>query len=182
MVLERQLFSPDTWSAETFWAELAAPGRSYVVLRDDDGALLGYAGVAVNRPTADVQTVAVTPAAQGRGVGRQLLDSLVQTAAEGGASELLLEVRADNVAAQNLYRSIGFKQIARRRNYYQPGNIDALIMRLRPVVNVSGRPAPRGQVVETVGSEDVPAPVAGERDGEEQRHEKSEPAEPGPIG
>lgn len=133
LVLERQLFSPDAWSVETFWSELAAPGRHYVVVRGDAGDLLGYAGVAVNRPTADIQTVAVSPTAQGQGLGRVLMTELVRAAADGDATELLLEVRDDNLAAQKLYLASGFEQIARRRNYYQPGNTDALIMRLRPV-------------------------------------------------
>lgn len=135
MPLERELFSPDTWSEEGFWGELAAPGRSFVVIREaaPNGAVLGYAGVAVNGSSADVQTIAVAPAAQGRGLGRVLLDTLVGLATQGGATELLLEVRADNAPAQHLYLSAGFEQIARRRGYYQPGGIDALIMRLRPL-------------------------------------------------
>ena len=133
VALEQQLFSPDTWSVETFWSELAAQGRHYVVSRADSGELLGYAGVAVSRPTADIQTVAVSPSAQGQGLGRVLVAELVRAAAAGDATELLLEVRDDNIAAQKLYLAAGFEQIARRRNYYQPGSIDALIMRLRPV-------------------------------------------------
>ena len=45
----------------------------------------------------------------------------------------MLEVRADNEPAIALYRSFGFDRIAVRRRYYQPGDIDAHIMRLRPI-------------------------------------------------
>jgi len=143
--LEVQLFSPDTWSVETFWSELAADGRCYLVAEADCAAenvgtvaLLGYAGLAVNGSQADVQTVAVSPHAQGRGVGRLLLGALVAEAASRGATSLLLEVRADNEAARALYTRTGFERIAVRRKYYQPGDIDAHVMRLRPLTAFGG--------------------------------------------
>ncbi len=43
---------------------------------------------------------------------------------------MLLEVRVDNTRAQKLYERFGFEPIGFRRAYYQPGNIDALVMRL----------------------------------------------------
>lgn len=136
--LDRILFGPDVWSAETFWAELAAPGRWYVAALagdppDGDERVLGYAGIAVTGTEADVQTVAVAPAARGTGLGRRLLDALTAEAAHQQVTTMLLEVRADNTPAITLYRSAGFEQIAIRRRYYQPGDIDALVMRLRPV-------------------------------------------------
>ena len=139
--LEAELFGGLAWSAETFWSELAAPGRWYVVAVDGEGAesvLLGYAGLAASGPEADVQTIAVSRPAQGRGVGAALLDGIVGEAAARGSSSLLLEVRADNEPAIALYTGHGFERIAVRRGYYQPGNIDAHIMRLRPVRRVSG--------------------------------------------
>lgn len=132
--LERQLFDPDSWPPETFWSELAAPGRAYWVARDlPGGQVLGYAGVAVNRPVADIQTIAVAPTAQGKGVGRLLLRQLLRHAHAAGAREALLEVRADNTSAQRLYGALGFTRIAVRRGYYQPAGIDAIVMRLRPI-------------------------------------------------
>ena len=48
------------------------------------------------------------------------------------AGEVLLEVRADNDAAARLYALFGFDRIGVRRGYYQPGRVDAVVMRLRP--------------------------------------------------
>ena len=129
--LEQRLFDPDQWSPEVFWSELAA-GRWYVVA-EDAGQVVGYAGLAVAGGQADVQTVAVSPDAQGRGLGRVLLDALVAEAARQGAGSVLLEVRADNPPAIRLYERTGFERIAVRRRYYQPGDVDAHVMRLRPV-------------------------------------------------
>jgi ribosomal-protein-alanine N-acetyltransferase len=132
--LERELFGPSAWPAETFWAELAHPEtRWYVVVVDDRERLIGYAGLLAPGAEADVQTVAVAPAAQGHGVGGILLAALIEKARERGATSLLLEVRADNESALGLYRSRGFEQIALRRRYYQPEDVDAVVMRLRPL-------------------------------------------------
>jgi ribosomal-protein-alanine N-acetyltransferase len=153
MPLEQDLFGPTAWSAESFWSELAHPeSRRYWVAERDtelgadrgadpgadpgaerDAELLGYAGLMVTGAEADVQTVAVAPSAQGRGIGALLLRELIGEAGRRGATSLLLEVRADNEAAIALYTRHGFERIGVRRRYYQPGDIDAHVMRLRPV-------------------------------------------------
>ena len=137
--VEAELFGASAWSAELFWSELAAPGRTYLVAvqaRDDGhGAsaeeLLGYAGLAVAGPDADVQTLAVAPGAQRRGLGGLLLDALVDAARSGGAASVLLEVRADNEPAKALYAARGFERVGVRRRYYQPEDVDALVLRRR---------------------------------------------------
>src|SRR5690242_15103110 len=130
--LERELFGREAWSAETFWAELAqAEQRAYVVLPGDDAdAVDGYGGVSVAGGVADVMTVAVSPRRQGGGLGRLLVSALVDLARERGASRMMLEVRADNVAAQRVYASAGFERIAVRKGYYRTpeGVADAWVM------------------------------------------------------
>lgn len=127
--LELVLFADDAWSQGTWWAELAGrPRRAYVV-REHQGAVVGYAGVDVGGEVADVMTIAVAPQAQGYGLGAVLMDWLIAQARRAGAEQLMLEVRADNVVAQRLYASMGFEMVAVRRRYYQPGDVDALIMR-----------------------------------------------------
>jgi [ribosomal protein S18]-alanine N-acetyltransferase len=134
LALERRLFGDDAWSEATWWGELAQSGsRRYLIQRDPaSGAVRGYAGVAVNGSDADVMTVAVAPDAQGQGLGGRLVQALVDAAADAGASQLLLEVRADNVPAQRLYARTGFERIAVRRGYYS-GGVDAWILRRRPL-------------------------------------------------
>jgi ribosomal-protein-alanine N-acetyltransferase len=127
--LEVALFVDDAWSAQTWWAELAGrPRRGYVVAVED-GHILGYGGIDVSGDVADLMTIATAPEAQGRGLGHRLLDELVRRAERSGAEALLLEVRADNEAAKRLYATSGFEVISVRRRYYQPGDIDALVMR-----------------------------------------------------
>jgi ribosomal-protein-alanine N-acetyltransferase len=132
--LDAELFGPTAWTAAMFWSELAAgPTRWYVVAEGEGDALAGYAGLLVSGSEADVQTIGVAPAAQGQGVGTLLVRSLTAQAVGRGATSLLLEVRADNAPAIALYTRQGFERIAVRRRYYQPGDVDAWVMRRRPL-------------------------------------------------
>jgi ribosomal-protein-alanine N-acetyltransferase len=129
---ERELFADDAWSESTWWAELAGrPRRDYVVAAAADGAVAGYAGVDCSGDMADVMTIAVGTAYRGMGLGDRLLDELVARATARGAQALLLEVRADNGPALALYARHGFEQVSIRRRYYQPGDVDALVLRRR---------------------------------------------------
>jgi ribosomal-protein-alanine N-acetyltransferase len=122
------LFADDAWPATTWWAELAErPRREYLVL-EQDGALLAYGGVDHGGESADIMTVAVVREAQGRGHGAAMLDALEEAAGRRGATGALLEVRADNAPALALYERAGWRQLHVRRRYYQPGDVDALIL------------------------------------------------------
>jgi ribosomal-protein-alanine N-acetyltransferase len=127
--LEATLFEPDPWTIPQFWSELAGvpETRDYLLARDAEGTLLGYAGLFTALDAAEVQTIAVARGAQGRGIGRMLLNRLLQRARERGARTVALEVRADNGPAAQLYRSSGFVVDGRRRGYYGAG-IDAVLM------------------------------------------------------
>ncbi len=128
--LEAELFPDDAWSERSWWAELAGrPRREYVVVADDGAGLVGYGGLDHGGEVSDVMTVAVAPRARGRGLGRRLLDELERRAGARGAGHVMLEVRADNVAATHLYETAGYTVLTTRRGYYQPGAVDALVMR-----------------------------------------------------
>jgi ribosomal-protein-alanine N-acetyltransferase len=132
LAIERELF-PDPWTEATFWSELAGvPETRHYVVIESDGELIGYAGLFATRHTADVQTLAVAGDRQGEGLGAHLLTALLDEVRRRGASEVLLEVRADNETAARLYARFGFERIGVRRGYYQPGRVDAVVMRLRP--------------------------------------------------
>ncbi len=123
--LESELFAEDSpWPAEAFWAELAA-GHHYVAHRGPDGTVDGYAGLGEAGDDATVHTIGVARSAQGRGIGRALLDELICTAK---GRRILLEVRTDNVPAIALYESCGFARLGLRRRYYQPSGADAYTM------------------------------------------------------
>jgi ribosomal-protein-alanine N-acetyltransferase len=143
MRLEEELFTPDTWTEAMYRDELSrADTRYYVVAEFDvsgdedepDGlpVMVGYGGLIAYDDEAHVATLGVTAALQGEGIGSLLLDALLAEA-DKRSPVVLLEVRADNEAAQHLYRRRGFIEIGRRRGYYQPSGADAVVMRRKRV-------------------------------------------------
>jgi ribosomal-protein-alanine N-acetyltransferase len=129
VALETELFPADAWAASSWWAELAGrPRRDYVVI-DDGRGILAYAGLDHGGEVADIMTVAVAPRARGAGLGSALVAELEARAVAGGAAYVMLEVRDDNEAAKNLYARRGFEILTVRQRYYQPGDVDALVMR-----------------------------------------------------
>lgn len=134
LALEHELFPEDAWSRGMFWSELAdarhpAATRTYLVAEHGE-RLVGYAGLAAIAGTGDVQTIATARDHWGTGLGARLLTALLRAATAAECHEVLLEVRVDNPRAQRLYHRFGFEPIGIRKGYYQPGNVDALVMRL----------------------------------------------------
>ena len=129
--LERLLFpGDDPWSERAFRDELAM-GHLYRAARVGD-ELVGYAGLAFTagppQGEAEVHTIGVDPAHQGRGIGRALLRELL-AAADAQRAAVFLEVRTDNAPARALYESEGFTVVGLRRRYYRPSGADAHTMR-----------------------------------------------------
>jgi ribosomal-protein-alanine N-acetyltransferase len=128
--LEAELFpGDDPWPAVAFIRELESSHNHYVAARLDD-ELVGYAGVSRlgRKPPYEyeVHTIGVDKRFQGQGIGRVLLDRLLEIA-EGGT--VFLEVRTDNVAAISLYESVGFAAVGLRKRYYRVSGADAYTMR-----------------------------------------------------
>lgn len=126
--LEETLFEDDRWSVRTYWSELGQLDTRHYLVAVDGDAVQGYAGLCDYPDEAFVQTVAVAKAAQGKGVGRQLLQALLDEAARRRQTRVLLEVRADNTRAIDLYERNGFRRSGLRRGYYSPSGTDALVM------------------------------------------------------
>ena len=131
MALERASFPSDAWSDAMMREELASPHGWYVVV-EEAGRLIGYAGLRAARGAADadIQTITIAAGGRGRGRGRALLTTLLEEAARRGVRDVFLEVRADNPVAQTLYSSEGFVEVGRRARYYQPDDVDAIVMKL----------------------------------------------------
>ncbi len=137
--LENRLFPVDAWPLQMFFDELSQPETREYWVAEVPGEMttaepvspriIGYAGLMCIPPIADIQTIAVVPEQEGRGIGTALLKKLIDGAISGGADDVLLEVREDNPRAQDLYVRHGFEHIHTRKKYYRDG-VDARIMRL----------------------------------------------------
>jgi ribosomal-protein-alanine N-acetyltransferase len=136
MAIETSVFTTDAWTTDAMRADLLSENCYYLVaLPADDapvgGVIAGYAGLLAPRGAkeGDIQTIAVAPEARRAGLGRVLMTSLLNEARRRGAREVFLEVRADNPNAEALYASLGFERLGVRPGYYQPDNVDAIVMR-----------------------------------------------------
>jgi ribosomal protein S18 acetylase RimI-like enzyme len=75
-----------------------------------------------HRQNADMRRVAVAAQAQGRGVGRALIRALIASAKAASVEVLTLDARGDNLAAMHLYRSLGFTEYGRLKDFVAVGN------------------------------------------------------------
>ena len=128
LALEEELFAPDTWTRAMYTDELSRTDTRHYLVAEDDGTVVGYAGLIAYDDEAHVATIGVAQARQGEGIGALLLDALLEEA-DRRSPVVLLEVRADNEVAQALYRRRGFTEIGRRPRYYQPSGTDAVVMK-----------------------------------------------------
>jgi ribosomal-protein-alanine N-acetyltransferase len=113
----------ESWSSTVIALQLGMPG-AFGLLDTRGGMIL--ARVAADE--AEVVTLAVVPSQRRRGVGTALLRDAMDHAHRQGAAAMFLEVDIGNLAAQSLYRRLGFVQVGRRPRYYASG-ADALILR-----------------------------------------------------
>ena len=125
--LERICFSAP-WSRNMLAEELDNALSAFLVALDDEGKVVGYAGVQVILDEGYITNVAVRPDCRRRGVASQLLQVFLNFAEANRLAFLTLEVRASNYDAIALYGSRGFRSVGRRKNYYEHPKEDAIIM------------------------------------------------------
>lgn len=135
---------PTPWNEAAFRAAMNMPDNillvAYEVKNADDGTedilkendaaehILGYCCTYVSIDEGELTNIAVSPSARKRGIGRQLLEALMQIAEQKNIQRIILEVRSSNEPAQTLYRMMGFEEIAVRKDFYENPKEDALIM------------------------------------------------------
>jgi ribosomal-protein-alanine N-acetyltransferase len=128
--IERRCFS-DPWRLQDFQEVLASPGIVAAVAVWPEG-LGGYLVARRVAAQAEILTLAVAPERHRRGVASALLGHVLDRFTDDGVSEIFLEVRRSNRAAQRLYRHFGFALVGVRRSYYRKPSEDALILARRP--------------------------------------------------
>lgn len=126
LALEQACFSTP-WTETMLTDALFDPQASFIVAEDEEGNVLGYAGLHVVVDEGYIDNIAVEPDARRHGVASALLDVYCRF---GGANLafLTLEVRASNAPAIALYEKHGFQRAGLRPGYYQHPREDAVIM------------------------------------------------------
>jgi ribosomal-protein-alanine N-acetyltransferase len=129
MEVERRAF-PHHWSRGNFRDCLRAGYQCQVLVREE--RIIGYGVLSVAVGEAHILTLCIDPGLQGEGLGRRLLERLLNMAKQRHADTAFLEVRGSNQVALNLYRSLGFNEVGVRRGYYPAdgGREDAIILAL----------------------------------------------------
>ena len=126
MAIENDSF-PHPWTREHFVQELMSSYAFPLVAMNLDGTLAGYICPMLILDEGHILNVAVHRARRGAGIGRLLVQRVIETCRTGGAEFVSLEVRPSNQEAILLYTRLGFTETGRRKRYYQDGE-DAILM------------------------------------------------------
>ena len=106
----------EAWTASQCAGLLPMPGVWLILAREGDAAI-GFALARAVASEAELLLLAVRRGAQGRGIGKMLLERFAEEAKGRGATRLHLEVREGNHAL-SLYERANYNLVGRRRNYY----------------------------------------------------------------
>lgn len=126
-LLESQCHS-HPWSKNLFLSNFGKRYFNHVLLENEQ--VIGYFVASSVAGEVTLMNIAISPEKQGLGLGRVLLQFLIDFSRQKNEQEIWLEVRASNIAALALYNKLGFAEVDRRKDYYPcaQGREDAIIM------------------------------------------------------
>ena len=124
--MEREIFS-DPWSEGDIGSYICREGAMCFTATDESG-VVGYIIGTKIPPEGEIYRIAVRPDKRQRGIGYRLLSYGLKTEIGEGVETVFLEVRSRNVPAIALYKSYGFSECGKRKNYYQNPPDDAVVM------------------------------------------------------
>lgn len=129
MTIEPYIYS-HPWTRGNFVDSLNSGYSAWVLLQD--AKIIGYALMMMVLDEAHLLNLSIAKQYQKQGLGRFLLEYMIDIAKSKQAANMFLEVRASNVSALALYENIGFNEMAVRRGYYPAtnGREDAVLMGL----------------------------------------------------
>lgn len=109
-------------------SELSNPLALWIVALSDN-EVVGYIGAQIVPDEADMMNLAVSAAYRRMGIGKTLVEKLLEALQARSVRSLTLEVRVSNAPAVTLYEGLGFQTVGRRPGYYQKPKEDAFILR-----------------------------------------------------
>lgn len=119
---------PTPWSRDAFVQEMTTNPVARYLVAELDGQVIGFAGAWLILDESHITNIAISESQRGHGCGRQLTEALMQYLSNLGAAYATLEVRVSNERAQNLYKSLGFINVGKRKQYYEDNKEDAFLM------------------------------------------------------
>lgn len=133
LALENEAFSCP-WSAQSFREAFESENITIYAAHSEDGKLCGFSCLMAIDYEAELLNIAVAKACRRRGIGDKLMRHTINEAAKKKVTDIFLEVRESNTAAQKLYEKHGFEALGVRKKYYTSPTEDAVVM--RKVMNV----------------------------------------------
>lgn len=127
--IEQTCFS-SPWNYETIEHEINESNTAHYFVAYSDGKLAGYIGVWILLDECQINKVAVLPEYRNKGVAKAILLQIIDSTRKRGTRRWMLEVRANNKAAQALYSGAGFVKVGLRKAYYDNPVDDAVLMNL----------------------------------------------------
>jgi ribosomal-protein-alanine N-acetyltransferase len=94
------------------------------------GGISGYVVALEAADEGEILNLAVAPTGRRNGVGRALVQQILEVLTARGVRQIYLEVRESNAPARALYAAHGFKEAGRRKQYYRRPVEDAIVLRL----------------------------------------------------
>ena len=116
------VYGQSPWTLEQVLADIGQSQNWYALAYSGE-ELVGFLAIQENLYELEVVQIAVRKEWQGRGIARQLLETVPQE------KEVFLEVREGNTPARTLYQKQGFKEIGCRKGYYHAPTEDAIMMK-----------------------------------------------------
>lgn len=131
MVIAESLATAPHWPRSAYETAIdpAAIPQRIALVAEVSGAVSGFTVASLIPPQAELETIAISQPFQRCGAGSALLSALLRQLESCGISEITLEVRASNVAAQALYSAHSFVRSSLRKKYYADTGEDAVMMR-----------------------------------------------------
>lgn len=114
------------WSYNVLKQELESENTTYVVAKENN-EVIGFAGIMTCLDEATLNNIVVKKSHRGKGIGGELLETLIEICSDLNMKSLTLEVDVSNEPAINLYKKFGFKNLGIRKKYYENSR-DAFIM------------------------------------------------------
>ena len=123
--LEQECFV-EPWSEKSLEMLLGDSGFGIVALID--GKVVGYGGVMIALDEGQITDIAVSGEYRRRGIGMEIVKTMIKESACRSVATLYLEVRESNQAARELYRACGFEECGVRKNFYRRPTEAAVLM------------------------------------------------------
>ncbi len=116
----------DFWTPTILESELKNENSRYVVAKENN-KIVGFAGIIILPDDIEITNIVTKKTERKKGIGKLLLDKIIEISKEEKKELLSLEVNEKNLIAINLYSKFGFEKVGIRKKYYN-GIEDAIIM------------------------------------------------------